>query len=639
MKKILMMAAAGAVSLSALAVVPQLNSHSEGVQCAGVEPQRMVPGIKKMRTGLKANLSPAINFDGRVMKMRAASRAGEPAAPTFEARYMDTDYFCFYVGTTPDGVFYPYYTTDQATGEKTFVNDGFGAGFDYFGFLNMSVGANTYLWEYGYIDNHGNDGKEVLTSTAQNLVRYVSMPSSITAPKLTASKGDQKGEYISKYVDQYNFGPNLATFGIQPTQIWPDFNREHDYYGVTTCPINVAQGDLTWVQECAKQVGEKGYNADGTNTYLANFITNANTDELVGVKEVKYSFMVHQLPEQQRAYLMYEMWADFLYEAAEDVTLDINICPMDDEGRVDFDTPIGKGSILLPKGDNTAKDSELPYSFIIDLAHVDENGRMLDEPIPVYGACAVVVKGVDNENLKFITPLFNNGTEIPYYNGVDIYDYYFPTSSAGFDVTLYEKANPDNTKEGRVVFPVGMLGYGSDPETMYCPTDFNWNYNVIFPFVMNENGENHFEVVMPNEGGEETYLFESLFPVAANIEDGTFEVEVQDGDWFTYEFGEQTVTAADGEHEINACEIKAEPLPAGMEGRCGIIKVRGFAQDFNLFVGQGEYELPAGIQQVANVPTGKAQYYDLQGRSIKAAPAKGIYIERIGNKATKKIAK
>lgn len=647
MKKILMMAAAGAVSLSALAVVPQLNSRPDASRFKlGTTLERLSPSLNNMRKDVRYDMTTAgrlMKYDAR-MNRRNFFTAEAATGTTLEARYMDTPFFCFYVGTTPDGLIYPLATTSTP---PVYMNEGIGAGDDNFGFLNMSTGATSYKWEYSYVDADTPASTEPMTATTENLVRYVALPSAISSPLLYAYNGGQESQYISQYVTQYNFNVNLASCGIQPSQIFSDFDPEtmQDYYGVTNCPVNIRQGGYMTLYEAAKNTerltdeDKDAFTPAGCPAFWNSFISKNNSSDLVGVKDVKFSFVLNQLPEQQHAYLTDEMWLHLYYTATEDVELTVTIVPVDDEGYFDFANPIGKGELTLSKGSNNAENSTVTNRFAVNLARV-ENGRTIDEPVSIYGPAGILLQGIDNEALTYFAPMFNGGTEIPNVPNVDVDDYYPPMASVGFNFTQYEKANPQNTKNGSYMIPIGYLYYGADTDpTYYVPSYLDWNINVLFPFVMNADGGSHLEISMPAEGGEDSYLFESLFPIAPYLEADKLEVEVIDGDWFTYEFGLETVTGQGGEQDINACEIKAEPLPAGVEGRCGVIRVTGFAQDFNLYVGQGEYELPAGIQQVANVPSGKPMYYDLQGRSIKAAPAKGIYIERIGNKATKKLAK
>ena len=86
-------------------------------------------------------------------------------------------------------------------------------------------------------------------------------------------------------------------------------------------------------------------------------------------------------------------------------------------------------------------------------------------------------------------------------------------------------------------------------------------------------------------------------------------------------------------------EVTAKPLPEGgaIKGRQSYVLFSGLACDFAITVAQGEV---SGINDIKVVPVAKGtQYFDLQGRRLSGAPAAGLYIERTGDKAVKRIAR
>lgn len=79
--------------------------------------------------------------------------------------------------------------------------------------------------------------------------------------------------------------------------------------------------------------------------------------------------------------------------------------------------------------------------------------------------------------------------------------------------------------------------------------------------------------------------------------------------------------------------FEADPNPDDVDRTC-VVKISIPAASYQITFRQGSNNIPEAVEVVS--VDGNAQYFDLQGRRV-ANPDKGLYIKKIGNKATKVI--
>ncbi len=140
-----------------------------------------------------------------------------------------------------------------------------------------------------------------------------------------------------------------------------------------------------------------------------------------------------------------------------------------------------------------------------------------------------------------------------------------------------------------------------------------------------------FEMTVGAEGGEKEFVFEPYEDIST---DGKFTGEGAN-DWVLFEVGDvdlidytQTVT------------VMVDPLPEGVSGRETTVYVEICGAKQAIKIKQGDVSAIDEVGSDAEVVA--TQYYDLQGRALKAAPEAGLYLKKEvradGNVQTVKVA-
>lgn len=150
--------------------------------------------------------------------------------------------------------------------------------------------------------------------------------------------------------------------------------------------------------------------------------------------------------------------------------------------------------------------------------------------------------------------------------------------------------------------------------------------------VENEPAE-YFEMDVPAEGGEKEFVFDPYYDIATN---GKFTGEGAN-EWVMFEVGD--VDFVDYTQPVT---VQVEPLPEGVEGRetTVYVEISGAKQAIHITQGtvSGIDEVGADSSEVV-----ATEYYDMQGRALKAAPEAGLYLKKevraSGNVSTVKVAK
>lgn len=168
-------------------------------------------------------------------------------------------------------------------------------------------------------------------------------------------------------------------------------------------------------------------------------------------------------------------------------------------------------------------------------------------------------------------------------------------------------------------------------------TGATWAMQYIGQYATLLNGdepEGYFDMDVPAEGGGKTFTFNAYF---ANIaENGKFTGEGAN-DWVLFDVAELD------ENTYNQdVTVEVDPLPDGVEGRQTTVYVEicGAKQAINITQGT-----VSGIDEVGadNSEVVATQYFDMQGRTLNAAPESGLYLKKevraSGNVSTVKVAK
>lgn len=634
MKKILMISGAALIAASALAGVPAKQAAVESLK--GAKLQRMDLNAKFLgEKGVKVNSlkkSKLAILNQTLGAETTADEAGEETPEvTLNARYYYPPIHTFYAGCTPDGYTFPYQNTQTKLG----VSWGLSGNKGIIPFLNLSTGAQAYEWSYEFM---GPEDREwtPMTEESENLLMAIEGPyQSFTGPTLTAFAGDEQSSFTGELVSQYLNGPDFASFGVYPSNIftdWDEAESDYDYWGVTTCPVNLSRGKNSYTAEFAVNLAPTGnladyYNETGCCMQYVNAINKAYSENY-DISNIRMSAYIAMLPKQTQTYLLDQTWFVPYYTSSTDITLTVTVYSINDEGIIDMTAPIGAGEVVLPAHAKAATELAL-----VNLEAVDEEGFPTSNPLVIEGEACVFIEGFNDPSISYFNMFFNGGTEFDDPEA-DVQEYFACNSAILIEFDAKEKGVEDaKTLYGSKIWDTAIFTYGEEAP-FWGATDMNINFNVLFPYVMNDEGGEDLVVTAPAEGGDVEYHFDAYFLMSALIEEGLMTAE-SDADWFSFEAIRGTVEIEGQQYATNQINIKADPLPAGVEGRQGIVKFRGYASDFDLVVNQGDV---SGISNVA-AANGPVEFFDLQGRKLNAAPANGIYLQRQGNKTTKCIAK
>ncbi|MBD5343219.1 MAG: hypothetical protein HDR93_08235 [Bacteroides sp.] len=634
MKKILMISGAALIAASAMGAAPAAKQAAiQGLKGAQMQRADMTAKFigSKGVTSAEALKKSSSSLQNQKLSVKAAAAAAEEgAAETLTARYYYPPIHTFYSGTTPDGIMFPY--LDQ---NNVYLSWGLSGNKGIIPFLNLSTGAQAYEWSYNYMGPTDMDWIPMTAESEHLPVAIEGAYQMFTAPTLTAFAGSEQQSYTPEYVSRFLCGPDFYSFGLTPSNLFEDWDEAEglaDYWGVTTCPVNIGVGknanlleftvDRDPEQRYVEYFNENGAFFQFTNAIMQRY------SEYYDVSNIRVGSYIAMLPEQTQAYLMDQTWFIPYYQSTADVTLNVTIYGEDEEGYILTDKPIGSGEVILPAHAQVGAEP-----VIVNLEAVDEEGFPTSNPLVIDGKAYVFITGFNDPAISKFSLFFNGGTE---YSDpeADIEDYYACNAAIGYEFDAIEKGVENaETLHGSQIWPTDVFVYG-DNAPYYGPTDFTIYYNILFPYVTNADGGQDMSVIAPAEGGNIEYPFDAYFLISGLIEEGLMTAET-DADWFTFEAVNAPVEIEGNVYPSNQINITAQALPEGVEGRQAVIKFRGYASDFDLVVSQGDV---AGISNVA-AANGPVEYFDLQGRKLNNAPATGIYLQRQGNKTTKHIAK
>ncbi len=360
--------------------------------------------------------------------------------------------------------------------------------------------------------------------------------------------------------------------------------------------------------------GVEGYNANGTSTnWLKIFKEQPKTCDIRGyVEYLPYVGSPYQITS------MYVRYNSAKTTAATPLTA--TVYAVDAEGRF-TDEVVAKGSAILPEGESSG-------SLLIYLNSVNALGLTTTAPAIINGNVYVELSGFEAETLASFVPTYAANVVPADFASEQIWDYIY-------EPHMYYHLGGVSAKDEEFdgIYNNPWIGYTDNTETnVTLGTDFNFFFNVEFPVVFNVvDGLTKFNINIPAEGGSDyvgAYSFsEDLVQLIA---DEALTYEVSD-EWIKVE---HTSEELENGATVLIVEASADALPEGVESREGTITFTGYACDFTVTVAQGT-AAEGSISEIAGAAQGVAEYFDLQGRKLSAAPAKGVYIQRTGSTATK----
>lgn len=622
MKKIVYILAATMLSTSAsFAVAPRVKAVASTPEKAekttisrNIAKDKLNANFAQKATSLKSLSKGTLNST-----LADETTAGENSV---NALYAPTG-GAFYIGLTPGfGLYKAFY---GFTGIKNLI-----------GFANTSSNASSYEWTYGYAVDIDQSTETVIyddkTSTDVNLFMELEPLNEYQAPILAANNGASTSSYQAA-IDGYLAGRSATNWGFAEPDPETAEIPYGDYPGVSNYGYKIQNLTSTYAFS---------YNTVDKVNYNENGVAKDWDDYFAGNQNVQFSnwkinAAVSYVPAKPSSYLLEDIYGHFFITTSEDITLTCNVYFLPTEEGQEMGAPVASGQLSIPAGDFPGEDDDMPSFPIIAL---DEDGYETDMPlvVPALQPLYITLEG-------FTHPAVTDFT-LPTLKG-------YACPDADFTWNLYNAMSPTHAY---FQMDVDVLRAGeTEPTTMttdcecpsayyadatqtavYYPTDFSLFYHVFFPVVANldsdskDYGTANFEVNVPAEGGSAIVKVASDFAITDLLEEGLMKSAVSD-QWIQYQVNE--VESEDGAYTQISIDVDA--LPAGENGRQGVIVFDGYASDFYIIVNQGD---AAGISNVA-AANGPVEFFDLQGRKLNAAPANGIYLQRQGNKTTKCIAK
>lgn len=643
MKKITLFAAVAALAAgSAMAAVPHPT--------IAAKPQRiarhiMTPGQLPMNAQHAMTKSAAI----KSLRVKAAPEVAadgddDVVVITNTARYAPSEQ-AFYMGLSPQ--FYAYNITVGLTGIRNQA-----------GFYNLTEGADSQSWLWREPVGVNDEGTENIyedhVSTDRNLLVGLKPDMFFASPDLTAKFGNEEVTYSPEDVLAYYCGGSFYDWGwaVNDDVAYEDLTV-YDVFGASMAGMPYEQ---TWFPYAAWM--QPSTNIEGISELFGANATYTGWDQLFAqFTDAKYenpavTGYTTLIPIMPSPYQMGHMWLDLIADIKSEMELTAVICPITEDG-IDYEHPLGKGSVILPAGQypkqvtNTdgTRGMEMP---IIEFYALDSEGYETDLFPCIYNTpVAVTISGFNKDNTNYFIPMLYDTSRCAL-DEEPLADYMFPGHAyVNLDVECTPKTEGATKETIKAEMPASYFAmYANEAkDSLWIPSDYGMFFNVEFPMLVNvtegaeDAGTARFSVKLPAEGGSASVDLFSYYNIVGNLEEGLMTATIPEDakEWLSYTAKVEQASA--NEAPIQVFEVTAKPLPEGgaVKGRQSYVLFSGLACDFAITVAQGEV---AGINDIKVVPVAKGtQYFDLQGRRLSGAPASGLYIERNGDKAVKRIAR
>lgn len=536
----------------------------------------------------------AVNLSETLSAKAKESRADEVTPATFP---LYSSVGNFYLGMTQKLLPYKYkFGFTSATGVMGYI---------------PTATATAYDWtcfEFGAAE----DGSEDVTNTSTEEVLVVELEpmKQFQGPTLKATFETGTVEYNdSIYINFAGGSPYFWDFYDGDTQ---EAAEVQNLVGTTPCPFDGDTWSSTYEAEL-NRTGAQGYNSYGVNTAWDDiFSDKAGNAVYTDIQITGYSY---KMPSTLRPYQLsgFYMWINSTVDGENAVPLTVMVYGYNEEGYLDKNIVLGRGVASLPAG-------KFSGMLTFTLQAVNDNGRPINAPICTSEDIWISIQGFENENIKVFNPVYNFNLSAPAADWRNAaYKQAYPTHA------IIDLKVKDVETEEWIEYPVqNPWVYGKEP--VCFAREYAMYFFIDYPIVMNaEDGTGTFVANLPVEGTTDLYIA-STDDIEQLWSDGSLKGEAEE--WISYDI------TYNEEENVAVLTVWANSDCTEAEGRTGTISFTGYACDFTVTVNQ-----PAGgkgsISEIAATANGAAEYFDLQGRKLNAAPAKGVYIQRIGSTATK----
>lgn len=529
-----------------------------------------------------------------------------------------------------------FYLGGSANGSYWRSGIGFAGNRNSMGFLNLQPDAASNSWvaeeAVGVNEDRTDYIYEPITADTKNFIIDLKPDMMFKAPVLTSSFDlGENATYTPDKVVRFFCGGSPYYWGYYAGDDEAEEIDPADMAGVSVAGVNV--NDPTWV-DClayalpdANEAFKDRFDANGTSTDWLESVF--ESDETVTFSNVKVEGFTTLIPAQASPYQLGATWMWFMCASDSAFTLTATVYPLNEEG-IDYESPIARGEA-------TVDPADMGWP-VINFLSLDEEGYETEiYPCIVNEPVAVVYTGFNVPGVKYFIPYSYENTTFPASSDSGVnYRQMYPQHS--YVNLSYEMTG---MQDGELTTITGSTEqscpyyYYSDAtrQDLLTFSDFCTFFNVEFPTVMNatdpeseDYGTANFSMTFEAAGGQQTADVVSDYNIEALIANDVMTVTTS-GDWLS--FAVTFVAGTETSDPYSQVTVTAEALPEGETGREGWVLFEGNACDFYIAVTQGEV---GAIDAIEVAPKSATRLYDLQGRRLSAAPAKGLYIESNGVK-------
>jgi len=581
MRKITLLAGAALMASSALAAGPTMQAHiaSKAVKMQKIE-----------------QMSKAAAFSSR------ADEGGEGETPVANGAPNYYTPNSFYLGMSNEWYAGKYTTVmfNPQRGLTTFVPLG-------------EYTNSTWAWNELVRDDQ-NQWQPVPQSFEADTLRYEGFPYLQLDGGMTLTATPAGGEantYTNEHVTAMLFGRNATEWG------WDEEGQ--GLYGLTPVPCGLATAGKSWYI----WGGYYGFDKTDTENNNENGAFNGAVENFENCSNVKLEMFASTIPSPNAWYQLKNVYFMCRSVNSEDMAINVNVYEIDEEGHV-IDRIVAKGSAVISA--NTA--AEPFYDFLtVNISGVNVLGYTTNRPLSTNKGLYFEISGMTAESCESFYMMVNGSERVSLeeWSAQTYWRKVFP----GHAQVIYSMT--DNATEETImdVDPYVHAYYADDTKTTLAITnDFMIYYDIDFPQVFDAyTGSADFEGTLPEDGGSVEFDVDGSYDFAQLYNDGFMDAQATE-EWISFD-----VTYDETEKYTVVNVWANSDCPEGVDGRTGKINFTGEACDFTISVTQ-----PAGAKGSIDdikVVKGAAEYYDLQGRRLQGAPAKGVYIQRNGATATK----
>jgi len=475
--------------------------------------------------------------------------------------------------------------------------------------------ADSYAWSWeDYVLNSGASKRDtvLMSSSDTDLDIELEPLKQFSAPTLTLSAEQSVLKYSNPA--KYFAGGSPFFYGLYDAEEMPEDEPELEkMYGASMCPVAVGENFFRGM-EFAVNRGAEGYNENGV-------LESEWGKYFAGYSDVKLNGYGYILDYTGKPYQMSALNLLCAATTTEATSLTAKVYAINEEGKIDRNTVIGEGTAILPEGQTAG--------FVyVKIRALNAAGLPSNKPMVIDGSCYVELTGLENPAVTQFAPFQNGNILIPKSQwGQEIWNYVYPNNCLANISAVNDETKETETRLYYVAG--GYLLDETNQDIISSGQELMMYFIIDYPIVANaEDGTSVFNANIPVAGGSQTLYVTGTEDIEQLYSDESITAEAS-ADWIDFEVG------YDETNQVATVTVSAEALPDGQNGREGTIQFTGYACDFTVNVLQGE----SGISAVVANGNGASQYFDLQGRRLTSAPAKGFYIERNGTHAATKLAR